>query len=113
MNEAKRKGSGLGIVGYDAYEFVVGDLDRSRNFYTRMMDIGETARLDEREAATRGEDAVIYQAGKAQCVCITPRERGSAADRWLKRHPDGVRRVGFRVRGAQAARYRAIRMIRM
>jgi len=104
MNEVKRKGSGLGIVGYDAYEFVVGDLDRSRNFYTRMMDIGETARLDDREAASRGEDAVIYAAGKAQCVCITPRERGSAADRWLKRHPDGVRRVGFRVRNAQAAR---------
>jgi 4-hydroxyphenylpyruvate dioxygenase len=69
-----------------------------------MMDLPETARLDEREAASRGEDALIFAAGKAQCVCVTPRERGSAADRWLKRHPDGVRVVGFRVRDAEMTR---------
>jgi 4-hydroxyphenylpyruvate dioxygenase len=104
MTEKSAKGSGLGIVGYDAYEFVVADLERSRNFYRRMMDVGEVARLEEREAAARGEDAVIFAAGKAQCICITSRERDSAADRWLKRHPDGVRRVGFRVRDVKAAR---------
>lgn len=104
MNDTARKGAGLGLVGYDAYEFVVGDVERSRRFYTEMMDVAEVARLSEREAAARGEDAVIIGAGKAQCVCVTPRECGSAADRWLKRHPDGVRRVGFRVRDAQAAR---------
>jgi len=104
MGKTNTKGSGLGIVGYDAYEFVVRDIERSRNFYTRMMDINEVARLDEREAASRGEDAVIFAAGKAQCICISSRERGSAADRWLKRHPDGVRRVGFRVRDVKNAR---------
>ncbi|HSN57535.1 MAG TPA: VOC family protein [Candidatus Sulfomarinibacteraceae bacterium] len=96
MNDSK--GSGLGIVGYDSYEFVVSDVERSRRFYTEMMDVPEAARLDERAAAERGEDAVLFTAGKARCVCVTPRERGSAADRWLKRHPDGVRAVGFRVR---------------
>ena len=95
---SESKGSGLGIVGYDGYEFVVADQERSRKFYNEMMDVPEVARLDEKIAAGRGEDAVIFQAGKAQCVCVTPRERGSAADRWLKRHPDGVRTVGFRVR---------------
>ena len=92
------KGSGLGIVGYDSYEFVVADAERSRKFYTEMMDVPEVARLDERVAAERGENAWLFTAGKAQCVCVTPRERGSAADRWLKRHPDGVRTVGLRVR---------------
>ena len=92
------KGSGLGIVGYDSYEFVVADIERSRRFYTEMMDVPLVAKLDERVAADRGEDAVIFQAGKAKCVCVTPRERGAAADRWLKRHPDGVRTVGLRVR---------------
>ncbi|HSL18839.1 MAG TPA: VOC family protein [Methylomirabilota bacterium] len=96
MNDSK--GSGLGIVGYDSYEFVVSDVERSRRFYTEMMDVPEAARLDERAAAERGEDAVLFTAGKARCVCVTPRERGSAAARWLKRHPDGVRAVGFRVR---------------
>jgi 4-hydroxyphenylpyruvate dioxygenase len=104
MKDTTEKGSGLGIVGYDAYEFVVADIDRSRNFYTRMMDVNEVARLGEREAASRGEDAVLFAAGKAQCICISSRERGSDADRWLKRHPDGVRRVGFRVRDVKKAR---------
>jgi 4-hydroxyphenylpyruvate dioxygenase len=101
---SETKGAGLGIVGYDSYEFVVKDVERSRRFYTEMMDVPEAARLDAGIAADRGEDAVLFQAGKARCVCITPRERGSAADRWLQRHPDGVRVVGFRVRDIEHAR---------
>ena len=98
------KGSGLGIVGYDCYEFVVAEAERSHKFYTEMMDIPAVARLDERVAADRGEDAMLFTAGKAQCVCVTPRERGSAADRWLTRHPDGVRTVGLRVRDIEHTR---------
>jgi 4-hydroxyphenylpyruvate dioxygenase len=104
MGESKGEGSGLGIVGYDTYEFVVADLERSRRFYTKMIDVPEIASLDEHEAALRGEDAVMFAAGKARCVCVTPRERDSASDRWLNRHPDGVRVVGFRVRNVNATR---------
>ena len=104
MAEKQGKGAGLGIVGYDTYEFVVADIERSTRFYTEMMDVAVAARLEEREAASRGEDAVIFAAGKAHCMCVTPRDRGSAADRWLKRHPDGVRRVGFRVRDINKTR---------
>jgi 4-hydroxyphenylpyruvate dioxygenase len=92
------KGSGLGILGYDSYEFVVGDIERSRRFYTEMMDVSEAARLEDRAASDSGEDALLFTAGKARCICVTPRERGSQAEAWLKRHPDGVRSVGFRVR---------------
>jgi 4-hydroxyphenylpyruvate dioxygenase len=35
---------------------------------------------------------------------VAPRDRGSAADRWLTRHPDGVRSVGLRVRDLEATR---------
>ncbi len=104
MTENTGKGSGLGIIGYDSYEFVVADVERSRKFYTEMLDVPVVARLSEREAAERGEDALLFAAGKARCVCVTPRERGSAAERWLKRHPDGVRVVSFRVRDLQATR---------
>jgi len=104
MTEKKGNGSGLGIIGYDSYEFVVADIERSRRFYTEMMDVPEVARLDERAAAERGEDALLFAAGKARCVCVTPRERGSSADHWLGRHPDGVRLVSFRVRDLEAAR---------
>ena len=88
MSDRTDNPSGLGIVGYDAYEFVVADLERSRRFYTQMMDVSETARLTDDAAAERGENGICFTAGKAQCVCVAPRERGSAADRWLKRHPD-------------------------
>ena len=98
------KGSGLGIVGYDSYEFVVADAERSRKFYTEKMDIPAVAKLDERVADDRGEDAILFTAGKAHCVCVTPRERGSAADRWLTRHPDGVRTVALRVRDIEHTR---------
>ena len=98
------KGSGLGIVGYDSYEFVVTDVERSRRFYSEMMDVAETARLSDREAAERGEQAFLFKAGKAACICVTPGERGSAADRWLRRHPDGVRTVSYRVRNLEHAR---------
>jgi 4-hydroxyphenylpyruvate dioxygenase len=69
-----------------------------------MLDVPEVARLDERAAAERGEDALLFTVGKARCVCVTPRERGSSADRWLGRHPDGVRLVSFRVRNLEATR---------
>jgi 4-hydroxyphenylpyruvate dioxygenase len=95
------KGSGLGILGYDSYEFVVTDLERSRRFYTQMMDVAEAASLGERAAVEQGEQAVLFNAGKAQCICVTPTEKGCSADRWLKRHPDGVRTVGFRVRDVE------------
>jgi len=104
MAESAGRGAGLGIVGYDAYEFVVADLERSRRFYTGMMDVPEVARLGERAAAASGEESVLFAAGKARCLCVSPRERGSAAERWLARHPDGVRRIGFRVRDAAHAR---------
>lgn len=98
------KGSGLGIIGYDSYEFVVADAERSSRFYTEMMDVPAVAKLDERAAADRGENATLFAAGKARCVCVTPRERGSASDRWLTRHPDGVRTVALRVRDIELAR---------
>ncbi|RPI60672.1 MAG: hypothetical protein EHM50_07000, partial [Lysobacterales bacterium] len=76
----------------------VADLERSRRFYTGQMNVPEVARLDERAAAERGEDAVVFAAGKAKVICVSPRERGSAAERWLRRHPDGVRVLALRVR---------------
>jgi len=94
----------LGIVGWDAYEFVVSDFERSRRFYTEMMKVPEVAALDERHAAASGENAVLFAAGKARVVCATPRERGCRAERWLRRHPDGVAVLSLRVRDIQHAR---------
>jgi 4-hydroxyphenylpyruvate dioxygenase len=103
----QQRPEGLGISGWDTYEFIVTDLERSRKFYTEMMDVPELARLDEREAARRGEDSILFRAGKATFVCTTPREQGSRASRWLQRHPDGVSIVGLRVRDLDHT-YRAL-----
>lgn len=102
--QVQSQGSGLGIVGYDSYEFVVADLERSRRFYTEMMDVPEIGALDPHEAARRGEEARLFRAGKALFSCVTPKDRGSRADRWLKRHPDGISILGFRVRNLDRTR---------
>ena len=94
----------LGIVGWDAYEFIVSDLERSRRFYTDMMKVPEVAVLDPGYAAATGDHAVLFAAGKAKVVCVTPRERGSRAERWLRRHPDGVAVLSIRVKDIQHAR---------
>lgn len=96
----------LGIVGWDAFHFIVADLERSRRFYNSMMKVPEVARLDPRHAAEQGEDAVMFGAGRARVICVTPRERGSRAERWLRRHPDGVAVLTLRVREVETARKR-------
>ncbi len=94
----------LGIVGWDSYEFIVKDIERSRRFYTGMMKVPEVAALDPTAAAAAGEHAVLFAAGKARVVCVTPAARGSRAERWLRRHPDGVAVLSLRVRDIQHTR---------
>ena len=99
-------GRGLGIVGWDSYEFVVTDLERSRRFYTEQMLLAEAATLGDDESAARGERAVLFSAGKAQVVCVTPSDPDSRAGRWLRRHPDGVAVLGLRASSVEEARRR-------
>jgi 4-hydroxyphenylpyruvate dioxygenase len=94
----------LGIVGWDEYEYVVSDIERSRKFYTGNLSVPEVARLDQRRAGETGEDGVLFAAGKARVVCVIPRAKGSRAERWLRRHPEGVAVLGIRVRSAEQTR---------
>ena len=102
--ERERHRTNLGIVGWDGYENIVHDLDRSRRFYTQMMEVPEVARLAPRTAAERGEQALLFRAGKIHIACVAPRERGSRAERWLRRHPDGVAVMALRVRNLEQTR---------
>ncbi len=104
MDSSASTPKGLGILGWDGYEFLVADFERSRRFYTEMMDIEEVARLAPAESARRGEESVLYQAGNASFVCTTSKERGSRAEQWLARRPDGVAVLGIRVRDLDHAR---------
>lgn len=104
MSETPHARESLGIIGYDVFEFIVHDIDRSRRFYKQMMDVAEVAALSPALAAERGEQAYLYRAGKASVACITPTEKDSRAGRWLARHPDGVAVMGLRVRDLDRAR---------
>jgi 4-hydroxyphenylpyruvate dioxygenase len=99
-------GAGLGIVGWDSYEFIVADLERSRRFYSEQMRLPEVAALEPEVAAARGERAVLFSAGKAHVVCVTPADADSRAGRWLRRHPDGVAVLAVRVRSVEETRRR-------
>jgi 4-hydroxyphenylpyruvate dioxygenase len=103
MSKTRKRGN-LGIVGWDSYEFIVGDIERSGRFYTEMMHVPEVARLAPARVAETGEDAALFAAGKANVICVTPRERGSRAERWLRRHPDGVAVLSLRVHDIEATR---------
>ncbi|MFI5168593.1 MAG: 4-hydroxyphenylpyruvate dioxygenase family protein [Thermoanaerobaculales bacterium] len=96
----------LGIVSWDAYEYIVSDFARCRRFYLEQMKVREVARLGDRAAAERGENAVLFMAGKARVACVTPREAGSRAGRWLARHPEGVAVLSLRVKDAEETRRR-------
>ena len=97
MGESGRTAN-LGIVGWDYYQYIVSDLERSRRYYTKNMKVPEVAQLAPRRASETGEDAVLFAAGKARVVCVIPNADGSRAQRWLKRHPEGVAVLGLRVR---------------
>lgn len=102
--ETDRSTQGLGIIGWDLFEYVVADLERSRRFFLDKMGVPVAGRLQERASAATGEDALLLRAGSIAMVCVSPRERGSRAARWLKHHPEGVSTLAFRVKDLDQAR---------
>ncbi|MEO8877185.1 MAG: VOC family protein [Polyangiaceae bacterium] len=87
----------LGILGYDSYHFVVDNLDRSRRFYTEILDFKEVARAGEDLVARSGQQSVVFGAGDVRVCVSTPLAQKSKAARYLKRHPAGVMSLAFRV----------------
>jgi 4-hydroxyphenylpyruvate dioxygenase len=100
----KDHGSGLGIIGWDPFEYIVEDIEEARRFYREKMGIGALARLDDRHAASRGEDALLMHAGSISFVCASSRDPDSRAGRWLQRRPEGISVLSFRVRDLDRAR---------
>lgn len=87
----------LGITGYDSYHFVVENLDRSRRFYTEILELKEVARAGEELVARSGQQSVVFGAGDVRVCVSTPLTQKSKAARYLKRHPAGIMSLSFRV----------------
>jgi 4-hydroxyphenylpyruvate dioxygenase len=93
----------LGIVGIESFEFVVANLERSRQFYVDRMDFREVARASTERCQKTGEESSVFRAGKVQVQVTSPLNQRSRAARYLAWHPDGIPCVSFRVKSLEAA----------
>lgn len=93
----------LGIRGIDHVDFVVHDLARSERFYAQKMDFAVTARSGAKLEAETGERSVVFDAARVRVQCTAPLDATSAAGKFLRAHPDGVRSLTFRVASVEHA----------
>ena len=93
----------LGIKRIESVHYYVHDLERSRRFYTKVMDFaeigGSSAELTERGR----EKSVAFMAGNCVVTCIAPQGEGGRAWRYLRKHPDGIGTLNFEVADVQKA----------
>jgi 4-hydroxyphenylpyruvate dioxygenase len=86
-----------GITGFDSFHFVVEDLDRSRRFYSEVLDFPEVARASDELVERSGQQSLVFGAGKVRVCVSTPLTQASKAARYLKVHPAGVMSLSFTV----------------
>ena len=87
----------LGIKRLESVHYYVHELERSRRFYTGIMDFAEIGESSEELTAAGRQKSVAFLAGNCVVVCIEPRGEGGRAWRWLRKHPDGVGTLNFEV----------------
>jgi 4-hydroxyphenylpyruvate dioxygenase len=91
----------LGILGIEALHYYVHDLERSRRFYTGRLDFAEIAASGPDIEQEGHQRSAVFQAGDVRIVCSAPVGEGGRAWRYLRKHPDGVGTVVFRVEDAE------------
>jgi 4-hydroxyphenylpyruvate dioxygenase len=90
----------LGILGIEGVHYYVRDLERSRRFYVDRLDFAEIAESGPELTAAGRQRSLAFQAGAYIVICSTPHGSGGRAERFLKRHPDGIGTIAFRVEDA-------------
>jgi 4-hydroxyphenylpyruvate dioxygenase len=93
----------LGILGIEGVHYYVRDLERSRRFYVDRLDFSEIGESGPELTAAGRQRSVAFQGGGYIVICSTPEGQGGRAERFLKRHPDGIGTVAFRVDNAARA----------
>jgi 4-hydroxyphenylpyruvate dioxygenase len=88
----------IGIRRLEAIHYYVRDLDRSRRFYTRMMDFAETAISSPELDAAFHQRMALFEAGDVKVFVSEPLGTGTSdAGLFLRKHPDGVGQLIFDV----------------
>lgn len=93
----------IGITGIESFEFIVANLERSRQFYVGRMDFREVARSSRELSQKTGEESSVFKNAKIQVQVTTPLHQRSRAAQYLAWHPDGIPMVSFRVKSLEEA----------
>ena len=93
----------LGIRRIEALHYYVRDLERSRRFYTEKLDFAEVGKSGVELVEGGHQKALVFEAGACRVVCSSPVGDGGRADRFLKKHPDGIGSIVFEVEDAERA----------
>jgi len=96
--------AGLGLKGYDGYQFVVEDIERSARFYTERFGFDLLARSSAPLVGASGQESRVYGTGQIRAEVTTPLTSASRAARYLRHHPAGVAMLSFRVANLETAR---------
>ena len=87
----------LGIKRLEGIHYYVHDLERSRRFYTGLLDFAETWRSGPDLERAGLQRSACFSAGDLHVVCSSPIGGGGRAARFLGKHPDGVGTLVFEV----------------
>lgn len=88
---------GLGLIGFDGFDFVVANLPRSRQFYAERMDFTEVQRASPALVERTGHETSVFEAGTVRVAVSAPARPSAPLARYLGRHPAGVTALAFRV----------------
>jgi len=91
----------LGIEAVDSIHYYVHDMKRMGRFLTEKLDFAEIGGSDPELDARSGQKSRVFVAGEVRLVVSQPLEPGGRAWRWLRRHPEGVGTIVFRVTDAK------------
>ncbi|HEX6766276.1 MAG TPA: VOC family protein [Polyangiaceae bacterium] len=93
----------IGIRRIEALHYYVRDLERSRHFYTDKLDFSEVGKSGVELVEGGRQQALVFEAGVCRVVCSSPVGEGGRAERFLKKHPDGIGSIVFEVEDAARA----------
>jgi 4-hydroxyphenylpyruvate dioxygenase len=92
----------LGLTRLLGIHYYVRDVERSRRFYTKLLDFAETGRSSDPLTEAGRQRSFIFEAAGCAVVCSEPVGNGGRAARYLDRHPDGVGTLAFEVEDIEA-----------
>ena len=87
----------LRIKKLESVVFYVNDLERSRQFWVNTLDFAEIGGSSDALTAAGRQKSIVFEAGDAKFIHMSPTAQGGRAARYLRKHPDGVGTLVYEV----------------